>query len=598
MQPKRTDPRRADTRVDSARNEAPVNPLKLVKEEWRYLLAGFVTSLVIAVSSALLPSWVIKPISEQVLEQKKYDQFLPLVLRAGLLVFVASVALYGQEVLFGIGGEHLGARLRREVYAALLRSGVGLAPDRQADDSGPTSGGRAARVMSDVSALVNFFIYEMGLFVTQAATVVAGFVFLMLQNPLLTCGLLLSLVPLAWLLDRIGRGIENAFKANQTAVEGASGAMSEGLSRMEAIKAFRLEKTVLERFRGPNEAQARASVRRVQLAALHWPLSQVVIGLGVVALLLFTIGEVQAKRMTSGTMIAYFTQLVIIIAPVQIFARLWARWTAMYEPARSIQTALELPAEPDPGNLSPKSWRGELCFEAMTARYPGASVPALDDVSLTIRAGESVALVGPSGSGKTTVTRLLLRLLDLESGQILLDGQNLREYTLNASRSAIALVPQQPQLFTGSILENVRLARPDATEAQVWRALEAANLSEEIHAMPRGLETMLGEAGSGISGGQAQRLSIARALLLEAPIIVLDEPTSALDAHSEAAVKRTLELLRGTRTVIVIAHRLTTVESVDRIVVLELGRVIEEGSHLELIGAGGAYAGLLEANTK
>ena len=234
----------------------------------------------------------------------------------------------------------------------------------------------------------------------------------------------------------------------------------------------------------------------------------------------------------------------------------------------------------------------------MTARYSGANVPALDDVNLTIRAGESVALVGPSGSGKTTITRLLLRLLDLESGRILLDGQNLREYTLDASRAAIALVPQQPQLFTGSILENVRLARSDATESQVWRALEAANLAEEIRAMPRGLETMLGEAGSGISGGQAQRLSIARALLLEAPIIILDEPTSALDAHSEAAVKRTLELVRGTRTVIVIAHRLTTVESVDRIVVLEMGRIIEEGSHLELIGAGGAYAGLLEANAK
>jgi ABC-type multidrug transport system fused ATPase/permease subunit len=420
----------------------------------------------------------------------------------------------------------------------------------------------------------------------------------MYQNPKLTFGLMLSLVPLAWLLDRIGRGIENAFKANQSAVEGASGAMSEGLSRMEAIKAFRLENTVLERFRGPNEAQARASIRRVQLAALHWPLSQVVIGLGVVVLLMYTIGEVQAKRLTSGEMIAYFTQLVIIIAPVQIFARLWARWTAMYEPARSIKAALEMPAEADPGSLSPQTWRGELQFEAMTARYLGANVPALDDLNLTIRAGESVALVGPSGSGKTTITRLLLRLLDLESGRILLDGQNLREYTLDASRAAIALVPQQPQLFTGSILENVRLARTDATEAQVWRALEAANLAEEIRAMPRGLETMLGEAGSGISGGQAQRLSIARALLLEAPIIVLDEPTSALDAHSEAAVKRTLELVRGTRTVIVIAHRLTTVESVDRIVVLEMGRIIEEGSHLELIGAGGAYAGLLEANAK
>ncbi len=575
-----------------------MNPLKLIQREWRYLIAGFVASLIVAVSSAVLPSWVIRPIYSQVLVGEKFDQFLPLVLRAGGLVMLASVALYAQEVLFGIGGERLGARLRREVYAALLRAGVGLAPDRQASESGSTSGGRAARVMSDVSALVNFFIYEMGMFVTQAATVVAGFVFLMWQNPLLTFGLLVSLVPLAWLLDRIGRGIENAFKANQSAVEGASGAMSEGLSRMEAIKAFRLEKTVLERFRGPNEAQARASIRRVRLAALHWPLSQIVIGLGVVALLMYTIGEVQAKRLSSDAMITYFTQLVTVIAPVQIFARLWARWTAMYEPARSIKAALEMPAEADPGSLSPKSWRGELQFEAMTARYSGANVPALDDVNLTIRAGESVALVGPSGSGKTTITRLLLRLLDLESGRILLDGQNLREYTLDSSRAAIALVPQQPQLFTGSILENVRLARPDATESQVWRALEAANLAEEIRAMPRGLETMLGEAGSGISGGQAQRLSIARALLLEAPIIILDEPTSALDAHSEAAVKRTLELVRGTRTVIVIAHRLTTVESVDRIVVLEMGRIIEEGSHLELIGAGGAYAGLLEANAK
>ena len=208
-----------------------------------------------------------------------------------------------------------------------------------------------------------------------------------------------------------------------------------------------------------------------------------------------------------------------------------------------------------------------------------------------------LGVVGASGGGKTTLTRLLLRLLEPEMGCVKLDGQNMRDFKRAASRAAIALVPQQPGLFAMSIAENLRLAKPDATEPELWLALEQAGLNLEIQALAAQLETQLGEGGSGLSGGQQQRLAIARALVSGAPILILDEPTAALDGHSEALVRESLEKLRGLRTVLVIAHRLSTIESADRIVVLEKGRIIEEGTHSSLMLAPGAYRALVESSS-
>jgi ATP-binding cassette subfamily B protein len=574
-----------------------MNVLRLVRPEWRYFVTGLIAALIVGVAGPLLPLLVIQPLFNDVLAAKtpNFDLLPRLMLFAGGLVAVGALAQFAQDLLFGTGASHFGARVRERVYAAILRG------DPRSSPVDAQSGGRAARAALDARELEGFYTFELPAIASQGLTVVAAFTSLMIQNTRLTIGLLAVMVPLAVLLNLLGRRIEIAFRRTQDAAESASGAMSEGLSKLEVIKAFRLEDAVLGRFSGANRTQARSNVRRMRLSALHAPISQTMVGAGAGVLLLLGVAEVRAGRMNIGQLTAYLTTLIVLIAPIQIFARLYARLSAMREPARAIEAVMNLPPEPDPGRLekpASESFRGALELRGVTVRYPGSDQDALQNVNLSIKPGESIALVGPSGSGKTTLSRLLLRLLEPESGAVLLDGHDLRAYRLGVARAQVALVPQSPSLFIGSILENLRLVRPDATDTAIQTALEDAGLADEVRAMPRGLDTIIGENNAGISGGQAQRLAIARALLLGAPVIVLDEPTSALDAHSEERIKRTLERLHGKRTVIIIAHRLTTVEHVDRVVVLEGGRVIEEGSHRELTDSGGAFAALLEAGSR
>jgi subfamily B ATP-binding cassette protein MsbA len=261
--------------------------------------------------------------------------------------------------------------------------------------------------------------------------------------------------------------------------------------------------------------------------------------------------------------------------------------------AESIFGLLDTEPEPDTGTARLERARGEIAFEGVSMQYRRAERPALDDVSLTIRAGETVALVGPSGSGKTTLAHLIPRFYQPTAGRILLDGHDLRSLTLESLRGNIALVSQDVALFNDTVAANIAYgAKAGASEAEIVAAAEAANAMGFIREMPQGLQTIVGENGVRLSGGQRQRLAIARTLLKDAPVLILDEATSALDSESERQVQAALEVLMKGRTTIVIAHRLSTIEKADRIVVLDRGQVAEVGSHAKLLARDGIYARL------
>jgi ABC-type multidrug transport system fused ATPase/permease subunit len=313
--------------------------------------------------------------------------------------------------------------------------------------------------------------------------------------------------------------------------------------------------------------------------------------LTVVALL-----RLDAGVLTAGTVIALVLASAEFSRPLALIGQFFFAGAIGREFARKIIAFIsEKPSVEDPpGAVAPAGrGAGALRFHDVTFSYPGTEKPAVSQFSLDIAAGETVALIGHSGSGKTTVANLVLRTLAPSAGEISIDGHAASQVPLDWVRSQIALVPQDPYLFYGTIADNLRLARPDATDEELMAAVTAANIDDFVRQSPKGLQTLVGERGLSLSGGQIQRLAIARALLKDAPIIVLDEPTSQIDLETEAVIHEALERLTKNRTVILIAHRLKTVQAADRIVVMDAGRIIEEGQPRELAARGGVYARMI-----
>ncbi len=406
--------------------------------------------------------------------------------------------------------------------------------------------------------------------------------------------LIVLVVPLIVLSAMLfGRRFRGFTKAVQDELGAVSSILEETLSSIRVVKSFAREPFEIERFNGGVERAFTLSMHLTRARAFFAPLVSFLAFVGVVMVIWFGGTEVLAGHLTPGQLVSFVIYMVLIAGPVAQLGNLYGQIQESLGAAERIFELLDaVPERPDsPTAIALPTLEGQIVFDHVSFGYR-PDTPILRDLSLILPAGQTVALVGPSGAGKTTITGLIPRLYEPSSGHIFVDGYDLQNIKIRSLREQIALVPQEPTLFGGTILENIAYGRLDATVIEIEAAAAAANAAEFIARLPQGYETLVGERGVKLSAGQRQRIAIARAVLRDPRILILDEATASLDNESEALVQDALRRLMSQRTTLVIAHRLTTIEDADQILVLDHGQIVEQGKHPELLAREGLYARL------
>jgi subfamily B ATP-binding cassette protein MsbA len=379
----------------------------------------------------------------------------------------------------------------------------------------------------------------------------------------------------------------------QTAMGNVTTTAEQMINGHQVVVMFEGQKREAERFDEINKVTRQQNMKLVNMRTISTSVIQLIASLSLSMVLVIASLPTMLDELTPGAFTTLLTAMIMLLRPLKQLTNVNADFQRGLAAAASIFTVLDQQKEVDTGKRVLDRARGDLRFNHVTFSYPDAEEPALQDVSFDVKAGHSVALVGRSGSGKSTISALLTRFYDYETGSVELDGRDIREYTLKSLRRQFAVVSQSVTLFNDSIANNIAYGAGDeVSQAQIEEAVRLAYVDEFTDSLPHGLDTMVGENGVMLSGGQRQRIAIARALLRDAPVLILDEATSALDTESERHIQQALDNLQQNRTSLVIAHRLSTIENADEILVLEHGRVIERGSHEQLLEQNGSYAQL------